>query len=288
MKTAFVILHYNAIEETHKCIRYIKENIDTQDYKILVVDNASPNHSGKILQEQYTGDEKVRIILNKRNLGFAKGNNVGFLLAKKEYCPDYIVMMNNDVFLLEKKLSQKLEQEYTESGFYVAGPMVLTGDGRCDVNPDAAVIRTVADIDRFIQQYQKMYRRYKYHYADLYNRLGRIYAAVFGKNRPKKKKDYLHRQEDVKLHGCCLFFSKDYIAEYDGLDESTFLYWEEEFLYKHMKDDHKKTVYMSDIIVYHQEDAATDSVIEKQREKQMFVYKNYIRSLEALKTLYKK
>ena len=55
MKTAFVILHYNAIKETHKCIQYIKENIDTQDYKILVMDNASPNHSGEILQEQYAG-----------------------------------------------------------------------------------------------------------------------------------------------------------------------------------------------------------------------------------------
>ena len=53
-----------------------------------------------------------------------------------------------------------------------------------------------------------------------------------------------------------------------------------------MIDDKKKTVYNPNIIVYHQEDASTDSVVMNNRKKQMFIYKHYIQSLEMLKKLY--
>ena len=286
MKIAFVILHYNAIEETNKCIQYIKDNIDTEDYGIVVVDNASPDGSGKILMKSYEGDEKIKIVINNKNMGFARGNNVGFRVAKQEYCPKYIVMLNNDVFLIERELLKKLEDEYQKSKFYVAGPMILTGDGRCDVNPDRAVIKNKKDIDILLKKYKKIYKRYKFYYAGVYYKLTRIYDIILGLNNKKENKKYLDRQEDVKLHGCCLLFSENYIKEYDGLDESTFLYWEEEFLYKHMIDDKKKTVYNPNIIVYHQEDASTDSVVMNNRKKQMFIYKHYIQSLEMLKKLY--
>ena len=75
MKFAFVILHYNVLEETEKCIESIKTRCDADDYAIIVVDNKSPNDSGSILNKKYADDTKVAVILNDKNLGFANGNN---------------------------------------------------------------------------------------------------------------------------------------------------------------------------------------------------------------------
>ena len=50
-KIGFVVLHYNAIKETIDCVESIKKRIDTNKYYIVVVDNASPNHTGEDIIE---------------------------------------------------------------------------------------------------------------------------------------------------------------------------------------------------------------------------------------------
>ena len=68
---AFVILHYMAVNDTIECIKSIEDNIDTKSYRIIVVDNASPNGSGLVLFEKYKDYSCVKVILNEKNLGFA-------------------------------------------------------------------------------------------------------------------------------------------------------------------------------------------------------------------------
>lgn len=54
----FVILHYQAEQETVNCINNIKEKVQSAK-KIVVVDNASPNGSGEYLQKRYDSDSPV-------------------------------------------------------------------------------------------------------------------------------------------------------------------------------------------------------------------------------------
>ena len=126
MDIVFVMLHYIVLEETCRSIHYIKQNIDTDNYKIIVVDNASPNDSYLALQEKYNEDDKLVLIRNGENLGFARGNNVGFYYAKKEFSPQFIVMLNNDVYLLDKQLYHKLSGEFSDTPFAVAGPLIIS------------------------------------------------------------------------------------------------------------------------------------------------------------------
>ena len=125
MKIVFVILHYLAIDETYKSVDSIEKKIDTDMYKIVIVDNASPDKSGALLKEHYKNDDHVEVLLNQENLGFARGNNVGFRYAEKTWNPSYIVLMNNDVYLLDDDFLEKVEKEYKRSQFAVLGPMVL-------------------------------------------------------------------------------------------------------------------------------------------------------------------
>ncbi|WP_176699139.1 glycosyltransferase family 2 protein [Clostridium sp. C105KSO13] len=287
MKIVFVILHYMAIKETEQSVEYIRANLDTADYHIVIVDNASSNHTGATLKKSHQGEPDLTVILNQKNEGFAGGNNVGFRYAKKLWDPEYIVLMNNDVFLTEKSLIKKVDKEYAESHFAVLGPMIMTKDGRCDVNPQKSEFTNAGDIERKIHHYKKDLRRYKYYYAPLYYMLAAVKGALVGK--PKQPElAYLKRQENIKLHGCFLIFSKEYMKSFDGLDESTFLFWEEEILYKHMISNSKKMVYDPEIKIFHMEDAATDVLKAKKREKMIFMLTHYIDSLEKLKELYVK
>ncbi len=287
MDIVFVILHYMAIEETKQSVEYIEKNIDTEKYGIVIVDNASPDGSGDKLVQLYGNASNIKVIKTEKNLGFARGNNVGFRYSKKEWDPRYIVLMNNDVFLLEKNLIAKAEAEYQKSGFAVLGPMIMTGDGRCDINPQVPSFNSGADVRRKIRECEKDLRRYKIGYASAFYKAVRIKNVLFpGKSGREIKKDFLSRAENVKLHGCFWIFSPNYIREYDGLDESTFLYWEEEILYKQMQHDGKKMVYLPEIKVYHLEDASTDAALTSSRKKMIFVRTEYIKSLNALLKLY--
>ena len=89
----FVILHYYTIEDTVNCVQSIKE-IETygNNVKIVIVDNASPNRTGKLIQEKYIDDPQIHVILSSENLGFANGNNLGFEYAKKQLKSDFIIL----------------------------------------------------------------------------------------------------------------------------------------------------------------------------------------------------
>ena len=65
MKIVFVILHYLAIDETYKSVDSIEKKIDTDMYKIVIVDNASPDKSGALLKEHYKYDDHVEVLLNQ-------------------------------------------------------------------------------------------------------------------------------------------------------------------------------------------------------------------------------
>ena len=69
---AFLILHYNVVQETINCVNSIVDNIDSNNYNIVIVDNGSPNKSGDTLLEHFKNNSKVHVIINDTNLGFAK------------------------------------------------------------------------------------------------------------------------------------------------------------------------------------------------------------------------
>ena len=108
MKIAFSLLHYNNIEVTNEAISYLQKISKIKDCEIIVVDNASPNGSGKELLKAYKNISNIHVIINKKNGGFAYGNNIGYQYAKKMGC-NVIVVMNNDIYIKDKEFITKLE-----------------------------------------------------------------------------------------------------------------------------------------------------------------------------------
>lgn len=281
IEIAFVILHYLVEEETQKCVQSIKENIDSQNYRIIIVDNNSSNGSYELLQNMYKDDNTIKLIHNDKNEGFARGNNKGIEFIRSKYDSEYICCLNNDVYLLDKNFVYKLRKEFEISKFAVAGPLILSGDGRYDSNPQTiGLLENKEDVRRSIKRCKRMLFINKYHLNWLYTKIKEF------KNRKKihnTTTKYLpQRLENVQLSGACLIFSNKYFEYFEGFYDKTFLYKEEDILRYLLKKKSLCSVFLPNILVYHKEDAATDEIIQNNRLKNMTIFKEYINSLQIL------
>ena len=127
MKTVFVVLHYCQAEITVDCISSLLA-LDGEK-EIVIVDNASPDKSGKLLSDKYIEENLVHVILNKENLGFASGNNIGYSYVRKNLKPDSIVVLNNDTVISDKAFLAKLEGLEEMSSCEIIAPDILTYKG---------------------------------------------------------------------------------------------------------------------------------------------------------------
>lgn len=267
MEVVFVILHYIAELDTCDCVSSIINNIDTDSYHIIIVDNASHNKSGKALKDTYCQNNKITVLLNEDNLGFSRGLNVGIKYAREYYFPKYIVACNNDIQLLSENLVRVLDRKYDENNFAVAGPMMITKDGQCSVNPIRNNICSKQEAINLIRKHNILIMLCHF-------RLYKIYEIRMKWRRLNRKNInpelYLNDQRDYQLHGAFLVFSKLYFEKFDGLDEGTFLYGEENLLYLHLIKNSLHTLYTPEIRIFHKEDSSTDLICVSSVKKILF------------------
>lgn len=274
-KVVFLILHYLTIEDTIKCVDSIFEKCKNENYEILIVDNGSKNNTGLELQKKYKDNSKVTVLLSKENLGFANGNNLGFKYAKENMNPDFIVMINNDIIMLQKDFIDKIIKEYDNSRFAVLGPKIILNGHEFnypDQIPTLKELKKVKFKTKRLYYFNKMYLRY----------IISILIRIENKLKKEKKYNINIRKENVLLNGCCLIFSKDYINKFDGLDNRTFLYYEEQLLLLRIRNNNLKSVYNPDLEIYHNEGVATNKSIKNKRKKFDFKLKNELYSLNIL------
>ncbi len=283
-KYTFVILHYYTIEDTNKCVKSIFEKCKNKNVDVVIVDNASPNGTGIELEKTYKSNDSVHILLNEKNLGFAKGNNVGFKYAKEKLNSDFIIMCNNDTYLIQDNFIELIEEEYSNSKFAVLGPKILLPNNK--INP---IIEKVPDIKNVKKQFIdiKLNLITNYIYINkLYKYIKKILKEILISLKLKKKikvySDVNLRKKDIVLHGSFLIFSKIYIENFDGLDDRTFLYREEEILAIRLKNNNLSSIYNPKIEIFHNEDSATNAVTKNNRKKEIFVWKNQMESTKIL------
>lgn len=279
MVYSFVVLHYMATKDTIECINSIKDNIFVQDGDkkyIIIVDNGSPNSSFEELNTIFENYEDIILIKSNENLGFARGNNIGFIYAKNTLKSDFIIMINNDTIVSQNNFLQQINKLYKKYDFAVLGPDILTIDG-IHQNPFLPCEWTINKL-----RLARFKQRIKYCLTVLH--LDELFLKKYKHQRKKVIK------EDVigaNLHGACLIFSKKYIDIFDGLCDKTFLYMEEEILSLYLRHYKLISVYSPTLIIYHKEDIATKLVQKSPTKRKLNKYKNWIDSSYAYETLLK-
>jgi GT2 family glycosyltransferase/glycosyltransferase involved in cell wall biosynthesis len=89
---SIIIVTYNNLELTQRCIDSIIRNTTYPNYEVIIIDNASTDDTRNYLRYLARTKPAVKVILNNDNLGFAAANNQGLRLARG----DYLVLLNND------------------------------------------------------------------------------------------------------------------------------------------------------------------------------------------------
>lgn len=277
-KFTFVVLHYIAVEDTIECIESIKSNSKKCNYQIVIVDNASPNNTGILLRERYCHDSVVKVILNKSNMGFSKGNNIGINYAKKILKSDFVIVINNDTLIIQQDFLQKIIKEYENSSFSVLGPMVYDPDGLNNSSP----LNTIENynVENLYGNYKIWRRKYIKGLMGLEN--FHPFAKKINENKHTKIKNKINvRMVDIEIHGCCLIFSPNYFEYYSGFEELTFMYGEESILRINCQKKGLLIVYNPNLKIYHKEAVATNKS-SISRKKQIKHYKLMMKAAKAI------
>lgn len=94
-----------------QCLHSIFNNPGSLNIEVIVVDNASEDNSVTLIRAKYP---QVRVIVNEKNIGFSRANNIGIEAASGEY----ILILNPDTILSSDtlRLCYSFMQEHKDAG----------------------------------------------------------------------------------------------------------------------------------------------------------------------------
>lgn len=191
-KVCVITLNWNRKNDTIECIESLRR-LNYPNYEILMVDNGSTDGSAEAVRERFP---EVRVIRNKRNLGYAAGFNKGMAQAYAAGA-DYFLIINNDTVIDPEALMElcKTAQTHEDAGF-VSGKV------------------------------------YFYNEPTRLQTAGRLKDTIniAGEHVGFRKLDlgqYEVEQEFEFIDDVFLLVKKDVYEKVGGYDENFFLYWEE-------------------------------------------------------------
>ena len=96
-KVFIIVLHYKNWKDTNKCLASLK-NLDYDNFKVLIIDN------------------------DKKNQGFAEGNNIGIKQALNKNA-DYVLLLNNDTVVEPSFLKELVKAGESDEKTGILGPI---------------------------------------------------------------------------------------------------------------------------------------------------------------------
>lgn len=109
-KTAAIVVNYNGSDDTIECVKSLFDQ-SVPIYKIIIVDNDSPNNDYEVLKEKFSSNTHIVVLKSPKNGGFAYGNNLGIKYAMEKFKPDFLLLINNDT-ISDKDLHKELLETY--------------------------------------------------------------------------------------------------------------------------------------------------------------------------------
>lgn len=243
-----IILNYGTYDLTLKMINELHSKLEYNNYSIMVVDNCSPNESVEVLENQ-SKDLNYIFIANKKNTGYAAGNNIGIRYAIDNGYK-YSWILNNDVELREKSILRELVGILEQcDDIACIGPKIYNADGSI---------------------------------CAPYCRRPSVWNMTLGAFEDKK---YRISKQDVagevyRIYGCCMLLKNRAMAEIDCMDERTFLYGEEEILSERLIKKSYRTYYDPAVSVTHlgsvsMKKASPDSkkrqILEQEKSRELYL-----------------
>ena len=123
---SIIILNWNGKKYLKKCLNSVLKQ-SYKNFEIIFVDNASTDKSVDFIRKNYGREirsKKINIVINEKNCGFAKGNNIGIGYA----CGKYLAFLNPDTFVDKDWLFYLVNAAEKNSKVAICGSKVLNFD----------------------------------------------------------------------------------------------------------------------------------------------------------------
>lgn len=282
---AFVILHYISIKDTINCVNSIQMINVGIEYFIVIVDNASPNKSGEELVSLYKDNENIQVVLSKKNLGFAQGNNLGYYYAKKKFGANFIIVTNNDVIFNDSWKFHNILEIYNRTKADIIGPDIVSEEGehwspfRLEPVTSFKLVKRRIRNRKIILFYYRCKKKFKF--------LDRVMILENMMEKEKNKRTnrtaYDTEQIGIVLHGACILFTPSFIKnEEEAFDSRTFMYGEEDLLAQKAKKKGYCMCYTPCISAVHIGEKATKEACSINIEREIFMHKNMLKGYQLL------
>lgn len=288
LKIAFIILHYQNIEDTVNCIESIKklDNLQENSFNIVVVDNKSPNGTGKELKNKYIKENEIEVMLLDKNYGFSKANNIAYEKAKI-YNPDIIMVLNNDIIFEDTTFLNKLYNIYHLSEKYdVIAPDIINANGNHQ-NP-------LRDKEMTLK---KAYKNMVYEgvFAVIMNIPGirKIFLGKRNKREEEWFKKYYAEKKEININdfvpfGAFIIYMNEWIKnERQAFVSDTFMYEEEDMLNLYIKYKNYRILYAEQLKVRHLEGQSTKKSNKNEYQNMKFKSRNKAKALKKYIKFYK-
>ena len=217
-----VVLNYRSAKDTVRCVRALRAQTIATDIEIVVVDNHSQDDSIGLIRSQLSHVPSVRIVEERDNIGYGRGNNDGLLFAHGKY----LLIVNPDNPLPPTTIERMIAalESHPEAG--IVGPALIHPDG--SIRPSARQFPRFADLlskRLFPTQWQAAYER--------------MMTPIKGEEA--KEVDW--------LVGACLLMPMELFKTLGGFDERFFLFFEDIDLCRRVHALGKKVLYLPQVKV---------------------------------------
>ncbi|MBC7845492.1 MAG: glycosyltransferase family 2 protein [Flavobacterium sp.] len=253
MQLSVIILNYNVRYFLELCVLSVQNAIENLDAEIIVVDNNSKDESCQMMKQRFPN---VKLIENKENSGFPKGNNIGVSQAQGEY----ICILNPDTVVAEDTFTKVLAFAKKQKDLGIVGVKLIDGTGNFLPESKRGTPTPFVAFTKITSLYK-------------------VFTKTFGKYYAQHISEGETGKVDI-LVGAFMLMKRDLYNEIGGFDEDCFMYSDDiDLSYMALKKG-KSNYYFHETTVIHYKGESTikdGTYMKRFREAMNFFYKKHFR-----------
>lgn len=255
MQLSVIILNYNVRYFLEQCVFSVQKALEGIDGEIIVIDNASSDDSCEMMKTKFPN---IKLIENKDNLGFPKGNNIGVAEAKGEY----ICILNPDTVVAEDTFEKILNTKNWQLNTGIIGCKLIDGTGnflpesKRGVPSPWVAFTKIFGLYKIVPKLSWFNKYYAQHLSD--NQSGNVDILV----------------------GAFMVMQRELYLEVGGFDENCFMYSDDIDLSYLVLKAGKLNYYFHETSVIHYKGESTvrdGTYMKRFRKAMQFFYKKHFR-----------
>ncbi|MGL6072893.1 MAG: glycosyltransferase family 2 protein [Fimbriiglobus sp.] len=152
------IVNWNCVELLRACLRSLLDQPQGVPFEVVVVDNASTDGAPDMVSREFPS---VRLLRNRQNVGFSRGNNQAAAVAQG----NYLFFLNNDTEVGANTLAEFVDYAEAHPEVGMLGPKLRGSDGELQINyrtkPTLPALLHRISFLRCTGLFRKAYYRYR-------------------------------------------------------------------------------------------------------------------------------